>query len=235
MKTKHYLFILSFIMILSSCLKSDYNNSYNIQVIGTTEIKNNNVIIHTDQGNILNIKEGKTDKIKDKMRILLYGSVIDNKGQNSKESNIKLYQWDSIKVKNIIELKDTTTDMMKNEPIYLNNSWIANNYLTIQFVFYSSINPSKPHKINLIKKEISENGEILFLLKHNNEGDNDNLKVYSGIISFPINDLINDETKSVKYKITFRKDKDVEETKEFNWDKSNPYNKNNSANQHFTL
>lgn len=234
MKTKHCILILALTITLSSCLKTNNNTSYNIQAIGTTEVKNNDVIIHTDRGNILKIKEGNTEKIKDKMRILAYGSIIDNDKQDSKVKNIKLYQWDSIRVKNIIDLKDTTAAMMTNDPIYLNSSWIANNFLTIQFVFYSSTNPSKPHKINLIKKEISENGEIVFLLKHNSEGDKNNLTVFSGIISFPINEFINDETKSIKYKITFRKDKDVEESKEFNWDKSNPHN-NTSANQHLTL
>lgn len=133
-------------------------------------------------------------------RIILNYSILSNQ-KNEFDHYIKInYIWDILTKKTIV-LTATNVDSIGNDPVKINDMWIGNHYLNVDFLFnYGGI---RPHAINLVENSLipdPQDGKIHLEFRHNAYGSTNN-RLYNGLVCFDLKPYQNSSTDSVTFAI----------------------------------
>lgn len=133
-------------------------------------------------------------------RIILNYSILSNQ-KNEFDHYIKInYIWDILTKKTIV-LTATNADSIGNDPVKINDMWIGNHYLNVDFLFnYGGI---RPHAINLVENSLipdPQDGKIHLEFRHNAYGSTNN-RLYNGLVCFDLKPYQNSSTDSVTFAI----------------------------------
>ena len=114
---------------------------------------------------------------------------------------IKVNNIWNILTKEVIVLTAANADSIGNDPVKINDIWIGNNYLNVDFLFnYGGI---RPHAINLVKNSLipdPQDGKIHLEFRHNAYGST-NTNLYNGLVCFDLKPFQNNSTDSVTFAI----------------------------------
>ena len=185
-----------------SCHKDDtlrYNNVTMGNVVAGSFI--------SDQGNTFNIVEqkceGRLDTLK---RAFTICDILSSTGTN--EYDVRLNYITSVLTKAPL-LSSEIEDMsqMANDPALLSDLWISGGYINLYITVPIKIGSDTKHMINLILDETAkEDGTYTFTLRHDasgeilKEGQNTNMVLAAGYVSFPVSHLIKEDQAKIKIK-----------------------------------
>ena len=205
--------ILLCILLFSAC-KDDYEDHYQgygmVNILGES-----NYQIKMDDGYVLHPKEAPfpSSELTDSMRLSLEYSIIEIQDSSV---DVKILRAMEILTKPVIAYDTTTLDSIGNDPIKISGYWIAYGFLNFEFVYaggYPVVNVK--HMVNLLQHTDNTEG-LLFEFRHNAFGDKRE-QLYSGVVSFPIDHLLDNMPKPVKIKVKYHDSNNSNRTIEFNY------------------
>lgn len=205
--------ILLCILLFSAC-KDDYEDHYQgygmVNILGES-----NYQIKMDDGYVLHPKEAPfpSSDLTDSMRLSLEYSIIEIQDSSV---DVKILRAMEILTKPVIAYDTTTLDSIGNDPIKISGYWIAHGFLNFEFVYaggYPVVNVK--HMVNLLQHTDNTEG-LLFEFRHNAFGDKRE-QLYSGVVSFPIDHLLDNMPKPVKIKVKYHDSNNSNRTIEFNY------------------
>lgn len=205
--------ILLCILLFSAC-KDDYEDHYQgygmVNILGES-----NYQIKMDDGYVLHPKEAPfpSSELTDSMRLSLEYSIIERQDSSV---DVKILRAMEILTKPVIAYDTTTLDSIGNDPIKISGYWIAHGFLNFEFVYaggYPVVNVK--HMVNLLQHTDNTEG-LLFEFRHNAFGDKRE-QLYSGVVSFPIDHLLDNMPKPVKIKVKYHDSNNSNRTIEFNY------------------
>jgi hypothetical protein len=120
------------------------------------------------------------------------------------EYDVRVNLIASVLTKDIVPNMDVTTDMMVQDPIHIENAWIAGGYINMYVMFPVKAGSQTTHIINLVHEGFITNpeteeeipGTYRFTLRHNANDDKitpDQVVDYAlagGYVSFPLSSYI---------------------------------------------
>ena len=161
----------------------------------------------SDQGNTFNIVEqtceGRLDTLK---RAFTICDILSSTGTN--EYDVRLNYITSVLTKAPL-LSSEIEDMseMANDPALLSDLWISGGYINLYITVPIKIGSDTKHMINLILDETAkEDGTYTFTLRHDasgeilKEGQNTNMVLAAGYVSFPVSHLIKEDQAKIRIK-----------------------------------
>lgn len=133
-------------------------------------------------------------------RIILNYSILSDQ-KDGFDHYIRInYIWNILTKKTIV-LTATNADSIGNDPVKINDMWIGNHYLNVDFSFnYGGI---RPHAINLVENSLipdPQDGKIHLEFRHNAYGSTSN-RLYDGLVCFDLKPYQNNSTDSVTFAI----------------------------------
>lgn len=199
---KKHQILLGFIVAavaLTSCNKDEEVAYY--QTIGVLSKSVDSMIIESDDSmRLLVANASEVDaSFADNDRVFVYFSLNEGTIPQGIDHVIDIYSMEKLLFKSVIELTADITDSIGNDPMWIQEIWIAKDYLNLNFQLY--INNGK-HYINLIRfpGEIPVD-TINLEIRHNDNGDQENY-LTSGFASFDLESLRNTQVDSVVLRIT---------------------------------
>lgn len=201
------------VLLFSAC-KDDYEDHYQgygmVNLLGESSYQ-----IKMDDGFTLHPKEAPfpSSELNDSMRLSLDYSIID---MQDSSVDVKIHRAIEILTKPVIAYETSILDSIGNDPIKISGYWIAHGFLNFEFI-YSGGYPvvSVKHMVNLLHHTDNSDG-LLFEFRHNAFGDKRE-QLYSGVVSFPVSNLIDNMSKPLKIKIKYRDSNNSNRTIEFNY------------------
>lgn len=203
---------------ISSCQKDDTLRYGNVTMGNLVDGK-----FISDQGNTFNMVEMNTTvDLKKFKRGIMQCDVLRKVGEN--EYDVRVTYMDTVFTKAPIFAEDADTDPEKTvkDPIHIEQVWVSGGYVNMYVIFEIQINPflkDSKHMVNLVIDDAaSEGGKYAFTLRHNAFGEtftqlevDDKLEPVAitkaesvvnwgfagSYISFPIADLMEDETAEI--------------------------------------
>lgn len=137
---------------------------------------------------------------KDGQRVWARFSILSEELKNSDHNyDVRLLNVYEILTKGIFDITPETQDSIGNDPIYIDDIWIANDYLNVQF--RSSNDGRTAHYINLVpdKDRTTADGKVHLQFRHNANNDF-NHRLGWGLVSFDLRSL-KSATASAEYSI----------------------------------
>lgn len=201
------------VLLFSAC-KDDYEDHYQgygmVNLLGESSYQ-----IKMDDGFILHPKEAPfpSSELNDSMRLSLDYSIID---MQDSSVDVKIHRAIEILTKPVIAYETSILDSIGNDPIKISGYWIAHGFLNFEFI-YSGGYPvvSVKHMVNLLHHTDNSDG-LLFEFRHNAFGDKRE-QLYSGVVSFPVSNLLDNTSQPLKIKIKYRDSNNSNRTIEFNY------------------
>lgn len=222
---KKYLFILFFTslvinILLTSCDNDGYslgnlNGDYGV----VNKIDENNYTVTTDYGNILFPSASNISGayLKNKDRIIVdYSVLADAPADSPYDYFVKVNSIYKILNKDILPYRAEESDSLGNDPVSIGKVWIANDYITFDFLFLGGASGQR-HMVNLVKKpELSSDNRIVLNFRHNAFGD---IQKYSlrGLVAFPTSGIIESPQDSVPLRIVYKGQGKDEISFDFTW------------------
>lgn len=201
------------VLLFSAC-KDDYEDHYQgygmVNLLGESSYQ-----IKMDDGFTLHPKEAPfpSSELNDSMRLSLDYSIID---MQDSSVDVKIHRAIEILTKPVIAYETSILDSIGNDPIKISGYWIAHGFLNFEFI-YSGGYPvvSVKHMVNLLHHTDNSDG-LLFEFRHNAFGDKRE-QLYSGVVSFPVSNLLDNTSQPLKIKIKYRDSNNSNRTIEFNY------------------
>lgn len=155
-----------------------------------------------DDGNLLYPREAyfNPDKIKDSTRLYVNFNILKERDSSYE---VRITYADTILTKSILPYSEAILDSVGNAPIKITKSWFAHGFLNFEFMFAgrTNLNAYFPHMVNLLQYP-TENNTLKFEFRHNDFGDYRD-KIYIGVVSFPIQGIVEGLEKPVGMEIKF--------------------------------
>lgn len=201
------------VLLFSAC-KDDYEDHYQgygmVNLLGESSYQ-----IKMDDGFTLHPKEAPfpSSELNDSMRLSLDYSIID---MQDSSVDVKIHRAIEILTKPVLAYETSILDSIGNDPIKISGYWIAHGFLNFEFI-YSGGYPvvSVKHMVNLLHHTDNSDG-LLFEFRHNAFGDKRE-QLYSGVVSFPVSNLLDNTSQPLKIKIKYRDSNNSNRTIEFNY------------------
>ena len=201
-----------------SCQKEDNTLYYNNLTMGN--IVNGRFV--SDQGNTFNIVEqtceGKIDTLS--RAITLCDVLKETEGQE-KEYDVRLRGYAPVLVKNAVKLEDAVSEEINvKDPIFIDQLWYSGGYINMLVSFDVKTGSKTKHLVNLVfDKEASTGNQYVFNLRHNSFGESliygtADSQLAHNYVSFPITDIIKDNTAEIIINWTWFKSNGFEWTNE---------------------
>ena len=135
-------------------------------------------------------------KPKDGQRIIAdYTILSDGPESGSYQHDVKLLSAYKVLTKGIFDITPETQDSIGNDPVKVEDIWIGNDYLNVQFVYKGQ---NKAHFINLVSDALKQydDGSTHLEFRHHANGD---APTYNsrGIVSFDLKSLQKDGVESL--------------------------------------
>lgn len=201
--------IIAAIAALTSCKKDDtlqYNNFTMGNVVDG--------IFTSDQGNIFTVVEknctGDLEKMK---RAVVLCDVLKKVEGTENEYEVRLNGIGTVLTKDPVskQVADNDNEMSIEDPINIYDLWISGGYINMYVQFEILPNTDKKHLVNLvIDEEASTAGKYVFTLRHNSYGesithDEQNVTLGGAYVSFPITELIKEDSAEITMNWTWYK------------------------------
>ena len=208
--------LLSFVLILNSCLDDD-DKSYDYYPNALVTVKysdNQTIYLQLDENTTLLPINLKADIYGGKqVRALCNFRDVDDSSQGYSKA-VHINWIDSILTKNMVpNLGEKNTEIYGNNPVEIISDWVTiaeDGYLTLRFRTVWS-DSQKSHLVNLVAGDIESPYEIEF--RHNANGDTSGQYMRDVLVAFKLDKLPDTESKTVKVKLkwnSFSGDKSVE-------------------------
>jgi hypothetical protein len=136
--------------------------------------------------------------IKDSQRVMVNYTILDEVGQSTKKYWVKINNIYDILLKEVIELNESNSDSIGNDPVNIDDIWISKNYLNVEFTYRGG---SKTHFINLTcqkRNNIDLSQPIVLDLKHNANNDTDRYSL-TGFVTFDLKKIKLPNQDSVRF------------------------------------
>ena len=196
----------------TSCSK-DNTLQYNNLTLGFVESGR----FVSDNGNIFNVVENltKDDVAKyEGQRIVTVCDVLNRTENKEKEYDVRLkylavpYMRDAVKDYEAME----HTDLLVEDPVYIESVWVSGGYLNIMFAHEYKINSTAEHLFNIVvNTEIAEDRTILVSFRHNAYGEtyeklgSNNCAFKTDVIAtFPLETMVESPEDYTDMKISFK-------------------------------
>lgn len=193
-------FLSTFIILpmLQSCLNDWEDDERSSLTLGTVRIVNGKEYYFAlDEGT--KMFPGDTTQIHnytltEGQRAFVYFNLLDEK-VDGYDYNARINHIENILTKDIYFMPAEKADSIGDDCINLNNMWITDNYLNIQYQLYHSDDPCKKHMLNLVVNEASDGkndkeGYVTLEFRQNAFGDNYGTPA-PGIVSFKLDKIAN--------------------------------------------
>jgi hypothetical protein len=238
MKKIIFVLLIGFLFVFSGCLDDDGYSLNDVWVgFGVVESTENYKIV-LDDGDILypvafggyvpwneTDYSGSSHKVKAGDRLMLNFTILDDKLNDSGEViayYVKVNSAKKVLTKGILDITEANNDSIGNDPIIVQDTWMANGLLNFQLKYYGRY---ETHFINLVKQpgELTAEGQPFELeLRHNKNDDSEDIP-YTAFVSFHLDSLQVSGLDSVRFKVTC---KDYDD-KPFEYNGVYKYNENN--------
>lgn len=201
------------VLLFPAC-KDHYQDHYQgygmVKLLGESSYQ-----IKMDDGFTLHPKEAPfpSSELNDSMRLSLDYSIID---MQDSSVDVKIHRAIEILTKPVLAYETSILDSIGNDPIKISGYWIAHGFLNFEFI-YSGGYPvvSVKHMVNLLHHTDNSDG-LLFEFRHNAFEDKRE-QLYSGVVSFPVSNLLDNTSQPLKIKIKYRDSNNSNRTIEFNY------------------
>lgn len=139
-------------------------------------------------------------RLNDSTRLYLQFNILE---ENDSTASVRITYADTILTKSILPYDETISDSVGQAPVKINKAWFAHGFLNFEFMFAGRINVNQghAHMVNLLQCPATDN-QLNFEFRHNDFGDYRE-KIYMGIVSFPIQELIAELERPIKMNIKF--------------------------------
>lgn len=192
------LLFVSTIFSLSSCKdEEEWFEGYGM----VEKLEDNSFNIIMDDGKLLIPKESivHPSDVTDSTRMHLSFNIIDTYDSCY---DVRINWAQKILTKQIIPYSEAILDSIGNDPIKISGQWIAHGFLNFEFIYPGGFpQPQVKHTVNLLQFP-TENNTLMFEFRHNGFKD-PQVQLWTGVISFPLHNLIRGMKKPVKMKITY--------------------------------
>ena len=197
MKKSWYLLISLIVLFISSCSLDEANeeNEFYQYSLGVLEVNSaSDFTILTDWGYRLKPVDFESDnyEIKDSARVLVSFTFADGEQSDKYDYNVKLGSIATVETQDILIADEQLRDTIANDGIIIKNLSIGNNFINVEFSFWAN---SEVHEFDLVYDSTKQDKEDYITLSFHHD-DNDDVKnnQYTGLISFPLDNLnIEDE------------------------------------------
>lgn len=202
---KTLIIIFAALAALTSCKQDDtlqYNNITMGNVVNGT--------FTSDNGNIFNVVEKTcTENLESMTRAIIACDILRKVDGTDNVYDIRLNQAASVLTKAPVKktVADADEEMSVNDPITMDSAWISGGYVNMYaIVEVKTLASMQKHLVNLVLDEKeSESGKYVFYLRHNSYGESvshnaTGISLAGNYVSFPINDLIKEDSADITIK-----------------------------------
>lgn len=217
MKKIIFVLLVGFMFVFSGCLDDDGYSLSDVWVgFGVIESTETYKIV-MDDGEILypvafggyvpwneNDYSGESRKVEAGDRLMLNFTILDDKLNDAGEVTayyVKVNSAKKVLTKGVLDITEANKDSIGNDPIIVQDTWIANGLLNFQLKYWGR---NQTHFINLVKQpgELTAEGQPFQLeLRHNNNDDSEDIP-YTAFVSFHLDSLQVAGLDSVRYTVT---------------------------------
>lgn len=166
------------------------------------KLGDNKFSVTLDDGSLIYPRESfiSPSQLKDSTRLYMHFNILE---ENDSCAFVRLTYADSILVKSILPYQESAMDSVGNDPVKITHAWFAHGFLNFEFMFAgrAHLDANRAHMVNLVQYP-SENNKLVFEFCHNDFDDYRD-KVYIGVVSFRINQTIEDLPKPVEMVVKF--------------------------------
>ena len=216
MKKIIFVLLVGFLFVFSGCLDDDGYSLNDVWIgFGVVESTDSYKIV-MDDGEILypiafggyvpwneNDYSGGQHKVKAGDRLMLNFTILDDKLNNAGEVTayyVKVNSAKKVLTKGVLDITEANKDSIGNDPIIVQDTWMANGLLNFQLKYYGR---NETHFINLVKQpgELTAEGQPFQLeLRHNKNDDAEDIP-YTAFVSFHLDTLQIAGLDSVRFKV----------------------------------
>ena len=157
-----------------------------------------------DDGELLypNNNSYELSDLTNNQRVLTNFTILGNKDNpdHNEEYYVRINSLRKILYKGILDITPENEDSIGNDPIDVEDKWIKGNMLNFELKYRGG---NKIHYVNLVKQPgviTSENEPIILELRHNTNGDTDNIPL-SAIVTFDLSAIKISGKTSTKFKV----------------------------------
>jgi len=210
--------LIAFLFVFAGCNNDDEGYSLSDVYIGFGIVENtDDYKIVLDDGEILYPVafagydtwhdydySGENKKIEAGDRVLVNFTILDDKVDDAGQITayyVKINSTKKILTKGVLDITEANKDSIGNDPIIVQECWMANDLLNFQLKYYGR---NQIHFINLVKEpgELTASGQPFELeLRHNKNGDAEEIP-YTAFVSFKLDSLQVAGLDSVRFKVT---------------------------------
>ncbi|WP_294143180.1 NigD-like protein [uncultured Sanguibacteroides sp.] len=198
------LFIIT-VFVVASCDDDGYSLSKFWVSYGVVHKSDeDNYTIKLDNGSVIypSYSNVPAQKLQDSTRLLVDFTILQDAIPGGKfDYYVRINGIEQILTKNILPYSEEILDSLGSDPVIVNDYWIAQDFLTIEFFFAGGL---AHHMINLTQhQELTEDGKVLLEFHHNANGDTDRYKLNSAV-AFPLNKVFSEVTDSVQLRVRYK-------------------------------
>lgn len=218
MRKNWFLLLGLLIVFASGCSMDDEESEYYQYALGVVEGNSATTFMILTDGNerIRPIDFQPVNyEIEAGKRVLVRFTVLKESESESYDYDVKVASISNVLTKQIVVANDEVRDTIGNDPVTINWVSIGNDYLNVDFSFWAD---SKPHYFDLVLDETKQDKVGFVSLNfHHNAKDDIRYSNYSGLISFPLDMLKDEELESVKLFFTSKNEDNSQFTRELEY------------------
>ncbi len=207
MRKNWYLLLGLLVLLAASCSVDKEEGEYFQYALGVVEGNSaTTFMILTDGGERLRpVQFHPTNyEIEAGKRVLVRFTLIEESNTENYDYAVKVASISNVLTKQIVIANEEVRDTIGNDPVTINWLSIGNDYLNVDFSFWAD---SKPHYFDLVLDSTKQTKAGFITLNfHHNAKDDIRYSKYSGLVSFPLELLKDDDLESVKLLFTAKKE-----------------------------
>jgi len=201
---KRFFLLAILIPLFISCSNEEEDVEQTVVKMGTIENPSQLTTFYLNQDDSTRVWVLSSDlqyyRPKNNQRVIMEYVILSNKPTGSSyKYDVKLKAVYEVLTKSIFNITPATQDSIGNDPIVVENMWVAGDFLNVEFIYPGY---SKTHFINLIsdaaKTSTYTDNKVHLEFRHNANNDYTSLN-FSGIASFDISSLRVTGTNSVDF------------------------------------
>lgn len=186
---KKYRFVLAAVLfanIVVGC-KEEENLIY-YQTLGVLQKTEDSTIIEADNNTRLLVENSNSlpATVKDDDRVFLYFYMNDEPAPAGIDYLINVSSIEKVLVKPVFEMTSYTEDSIGNDPLTVDELWVAKDYMNLKFLFYGGTNT---HLINLIRYPVVLSSDTIDMEIRHNDQDDSGSSYLAGFVSFDLTSL----------------------------------------------
>lgn len=198
-----------FVILLAtvSCSKSDgYSlGAFRISIATVNKISDNSYSLTLDNGKVLYPSASDVRYIpKDNQRVFVNYTILSDQYAEY-DHLVKVNDIWNILTKGVIDLTTSNADSIGNDPVKINNIWVANDFMNVGFMFnYSGV---RPHAINLVNnttKTDADGNEFVELEFRHNSYNSQSQYLFEGLACFNLKPFRRSDVDSVNIEVVVK-------------------------------